>query len=346
MPRMPRVEYEGAIYHVTVRMAGHAWETGRGLAPSVCLFRDDAERERFVEQLGERVAAYDIRLYAWCLMLTHFHLYLETPRANLGRFMHSLQTAYTVYSNLRRQRHGPLVGRYKAKPVEGDSYHLGLSRYVHLNPVRTAAALKRPVTERLRRLGDYRWSSYQAYAGRVKPPPWLACDPILAFFSGGSVEQRRKYRGFVEDALGEGEVEDQSAFRTTALAIGGDAFVDWIREKLIERGRDSKCAADTALRRHAEVVPVEDVLRVAARILQVHPSAFEERRRNSDLRGVAAHALCRFAGLSQREAAAELGMKTGAAVGQQLQRLRQRVCTDTHLRNRLASLEAALCVSR
>jgi hypothetical protein len=245
MLRLPRVEYEGAVYHVTVRMAGHAWETGRGLDPSVCLFRDDAERERFVEQLR-----------------------------------------------------------------------------------------------------GYRWSSYQAYAGKVKPPPWLACDPILAFFPGGSVEQRRKYRGFVEDALGEAEVEDQSAFGTTALAIGGDAFVDWIREKLIERGRDSKCAADTALRRHAEVVPAEDVLRVAARILEVHPSAFEERRRNSDLRGVAAHALCRFAGLTQREAAAVLGMNTGAAVGQQLQRLRNRVCSDPHLRDRLESLETSLHTSR
>ena len=97
---------------------------------------------------------------------------------------------------------------------------------MHLNPVRTAASLKRPVTERLRQLRDYRWSSYQAYTGKVKPPPWLACDPILAFFSGGAAEQRRKYRRFVEDALGEAEVEDQSAFRTTALAIGADAFVD------------------------------------------------------------------------------------------------------------------------
>jgi hypothetical protein len=64
------VEYAGAIYHVTVRMVGQAWETGRGLTPATCLFRDESERERFVEQLGERVAAYGVRLYAWCLMLT------------------------------------------------------------------------------------------------------------------------------------------------------------------------------------------------------------------------------------------------------------------------------------
>ena len=127
MARVPRIEWAGAIYHVTVRMAGQAWETGNPLDPAACLFRDDAERERFVERLGERVASYRIRLYAYCLMLTHVHLYLETPGANLGRFMHSLNTAFTVYSNLRRNRHGPLVGRYKAKPVEGDRYHRTLT---------------------------------------------------------------------------------------------------------------------------------------------------------------------------------------------------------------------------
>lgn len=344
---MPRVEYEGAIYHVTVRMAGHAWETGHGLNPSVCLFRDDAERERFVDQLGERVDAYGIRLYAWCLMLTHFHLYLETPGANLGRFMHSLETAYTVYSNLRRERHGPLVGRYKAKPVEGDSYHLGLSRYVHLNPVRTTAAREQPLEERLKRLREYRWSSYQAYAGRQKPPSWLACAPILAFCgSRRPTEQRREYRRFVESGVGPDGEEDRDRFRNSAPAIGDDAFVDWIREQLIERGREAKCPEDTALRRVSVSLSAVNVLEVTARMLNVEPVDFQERRRNSDLRGIAARVLCRYAGLTQREAAGVLNMKTGAAVGQQLQRLQSRLATDPHLRRLLADIEESLTPDR
>jgi hypothetical protein len=86
--------------------------------------------------------------------------------------MHSLGTASTVYSNLRRNRHGPLVGRYKAKPVEGDSYRLALLRYVHLNPVRTTAVRELPVEERLLRLRHSPWSSYRAYVGNVKPRYW------------------------------------------------------------------------------------------------------------------------------------------------------------------------------
>ena len=64
MPRMPRVDYAGAIYHVTVRVVGHAWETGRGLSVTARLFRDDAERTRFIVQLGERAETYGVRVYA------------------------------------------------------------------------------------------------------------------------------------------------------------------------------------------------------------------------------------------------------------------------------------------
>lgn len=275
-------------------------------------------------------------------MLTHFHLYLETSRANLGRFMHSLETAYTVYSNLRRERHGPLVGRYKAKPVEGDSYHLALSRYVHLNPVRTTAAREQPVEERQQQLRDYRWSSYRAYMGSAKAPSWLACGAILAFCGEKATEQRREYRRFVESALGGNEQDEGAQNRTSALAIGGAAFVDWVRGQLIERGRGAKCAADTELRKLKREWPAAQVLEVAARLLGVPCAAFEARRRNSDLRGIAARLLCRFAGLTQRDAATVLGMKTGAAVGLQLRRLEARLDADSRLRRRLAEIEATL----
>ena len=68
------MEYAGAIYHVTVRMVGDAWESKRVLRPEACLFRDDRERERFLEQLGERVEIFGVGLYAYCLMLSHIHL--------------------------------------------------------------------------------------------------------------------------------------------------------------------------------------------------------------------------------------------------------------------------------
>ncbi|MBU4248404.1 MAG: transposase, partial [Verrucomicrobia bacterium] len=142
MARHLRVEFPGAIYHVTCRMIGDRWlDQSR-------LFVDDKDRERFVDCLADRVEQYNIRLYLFVCMTNHFHLVFETPEGNCAKFMQSLSTAYTVYYNLRHGRHGHLLdGRYKAKLVEGDEYLLALSRYVHLNPVRVGALKDKPLAE-------------------------------------------------------------------------------------------------------------------------------------------------------------------------------------------------------
>ena len=144
MARPLRLEYSGAIYHVTGRMVG-SWRDER-----LRLFRGSRDYRRFVERLGEGVEEYNVRLYSYCLMGNHYHLVLETPEGNLSRFMQKLITAYTVYYNRRHRRHGHLMdGRFKAKLVEGDEYLLKLSRYVHLNPVQVGRWKKRPVSERI-----------------------------------------------------------------------------------------------------------------------------------------------------------------------------------------------------
>jgi len=194
----------------------------------------------------------------------------------------------------------------------------------------------------LQHLRDYRWSSYRAYVGTEKAPSWLACGPILAYCGDRPAEQRREYRRFVESELGAVAEAGRQMFRDSALAIGGEAFVDWVRGQLIDRGRGAKCAADTALRQHPVTLSAGHVLEVVAGRLNVEPAVFRERRRNSDLRGIAARVLCRYAQLTQREAAGVLGMKTGAAVGRQLQRLQSRLDADSRLRVRLAEIERAL----
>ena len=102
MARHLRVEYPGAIYHVTCRMVG-SWRTEK-----TYLFKDDADRERFLDQLAERIEQYNIRLYLFVCMTNHFHLVFETPEGNCSKFMQSLSTAYTVYYNLRRSHHGAI----------------------------------------------------------------------------------------------------------------------------------------------------------------------------------------------------------------------------------------------
>jgi len=133
-----------------------------------------------------------VRLHQYVLQQNH-HLVAETPRGNCSAFMQSLLTSYTVYFNLRHQRHGHLFdGRFKAKLVEGDAYLLSLSRYVHLNPVRVEELRDVP-EEAIERLGSYYWSSYLQYIGRRKRLDFVTCAPTLALMEGAAVDRPRRY---------------------------------------------------------------------------------------------------------------------------------------------------------
>jgi putative transposase len=126
MTRPVRIEFSGALYHVTSR--GDRKEA---------IYEDDVDRERFLEILGEVVRVWNWTCHAFCLMTNHYHLVIETPDGNLSKGMRQLNGVYTQASNRRHGRVGRLFqGRYKAILVDGDAYLLELTRYVVLNPVR------------------------------------------------------------------------------------------------------------------------------------------------------------------------------------------------------------------
>jgi len=166
MPRPLRIEFEGAIYHVKNRVDRRE-----------PIFRDDADRKRFLETLGEACAKTDWQVHALCLMGNHFHLVIETPKGNLVAGMKWFLGTYTARFNRRHKLFGHLFsGRYKALLVDAASpgYFRTVCEYVHLNPVR--AKLLTPEQP----LRDYVWSSYAEY---LKPParrwPWLGAERLF-----------------------------------------------------------------------------------------------------------------------------------------------------------------------
>ena len=127
MARPLRIEYEGALYHLT----------GRGNRREA-IFADAQDCLAFLALVEESLKRYGVRLHAYVLMGNHYHLVAQTGVANLGRWMHWLVTSYTVYFNRRHRRVGHLFqGRYKSIVVEAEGYLLALSRYIHLNPGET-----------------------------------------------------------------------------------------------------------------------------------------------------------------------------------------------------------------
>lgn len=163
MARPLRIELAGGVYHVTSR--GDRREN---------IYRSDEDRVEWLAVLGQLCARFNWRCHAWCQMSNHFHLVLETPDANLSQGMRQLNGVYTQRFNRDHGLAGHLFqGRFKAIPVERETYLLELARYVVLNPVR-AGMVARP--------DDWSWSSYRAMVAAAPTPEWLESDWLLGQF--------------------------------------------------------------------------------------------------------------------------------------------------------------------
>ncbi len=213
MARPLRIEYAGAIYHVTSR--GNARNK---------IFRDDQDREIFLFILGTIVKRYNWLCHAYCLMDNHYHLMIETPDANLSIGMRHLNGVYTQKYNRRHHKPGHIFqGRFKAILVQKETYLLELCRYVVMNPVR-AGVVEKPES--------WRWSSYQNTAGLRKGPDDLTSDWILGLFSRKKGVAQKEYRAFVREGIHGGspwsELQGQ-------VLLGEEGFVEKFKEVLEDK---------------------------------------------------------------------------------------------------------------
>ncbi|MBI2214771.1 MAG: transposase [Acidobacteria bacterium] len=181
MARQLRIEYPGAVFHITSR--GNERRH---------VFLDDEDRDQFLQLLADAVTRFSWILTAYTLMTNHFHLVIETPVPTLSRGMQWLNGSYAAWFNRKYDRSGHLFGgRFHAFIVEKESYYLELIRYVALNPVR-AKMVTRPE--------EYRWSSYRATAGYEPAPAWLQVSEIATLF-GAAADWRDMFRAYVDETL-------------------------------------------------------------------------------------------------------------------------------------------------
>ena len=210
MARPLRIEYPGALYHLTTR--GNARDD---------IFFSDRDRQLFLDILGEVCERLQWLCYAYCLMSNHYHLIIETPEANLSKGMRQLNGVYTQRFNRCHGRSGHLFqGRYKSILVDRDAYLLEVSRYVVLNPVR-ARMVHRPE--------QWPWSSYGATAGTAQTPKWLAHDVLLSHFSRRRVQAHERYIQFVLDGVTQSNIWDGLQQQ---IYLGDDQFIIQIQSRL------------------------------------------------------------------------------------------------------------------
>ncbi|GAB1233764.1 hypothetical protein UT5_01570 [Ferrigenium sp. UT5] len=213
MSRPLRIEFAGALYHVTSRGDGRE-----------DIFLDDADRELFLEVLEEVGERFNWTLHAYCLMDNHYHLLLETPDSNLAKGMRHLNGVYTQRFNRKHKRVGHVFqGRYKAIIVQKQTYLLELARYIVLNPVRARM---------VRAARDWPWSSYRATATMAATPPWLATDWILSAFSDKRSAAIERYKAFIAEGKNQPALWEQLK---NQIYLGTDAFVEKMQTKKPEK---------------------------------------------------------------------------------------------------------------
>ncbi len=204
MARPLRLEFGGALYHVTSR--GDRRED---------IYDADNDRESFLAILDNVCDTYNWVCHAYCLMSNHYHLLIETPDGNLTRGMRQLNGVYTQTFNRMNSRVGHVFqGRYKAILVEKESYLLELSRYIVLNPVRAGMVVS---------VDDWHWSSYRATTGQAKGPECLNTEWILAAFAKTKSVAIEKYKQFV--AEGKGQPSPWVLLRKQ-IYLGSEQFVE------------------------------------------------------------------------------------------------------------------------
>ncbi len=307
MARPLRIQYSGAFYHVTSR--GNERKA---------IFQTDKDRERFLSYLQSAHERYGAIIHVYCLMDSHYHLLLETPRGNLSEILHHINGAYTTYFNVKRQRAGHLFqGRYRAILVEKDAYCQELSRYIHLNPLRAGM---------VKDLGRYPWSSYPYYIGLKKKPSWLETGDILGYFGGEGLRTQRRYCGYVKEAIGV-KLKDPLAAVFASTFLGSQEFIKQVgeRTKIL---KDPDTRNIPVLRALVEGPSLEEINRRVGDVVEPKGSLFKK---------FCIHISHRYGGFSLKEIGRFYNMKE-SAVSQASRRFRQMIMKESSLRKLLGQI--------
>lgn len=312
MARPLRIQYEGALYHVTCR--GNEQKA---------IYKDDQDRKVFLELLVDGLGRYNIILYCYVLMENHFHLLLETPLGNLSEFMRWFNITYTSHYNRRQKRAGHLYqGRYKSVLVEKETYLYILSRYIHLNPVRTKQIEKVSLSEKKKYLKNYKWSSLSGYISDSRKKSFIDYAQVLEPYGGDTKEGRKKYWETIGNDLSTGVDIKEKVVGESIL--GSSTFIDWARDTFLS----IKSREIPAVKHLRKYKTKEEIIEAVCKGVGKH---FHEIRSGRGIsRQIAMDMLYRLGGLKGSEIGEMMGVDY-STVSQGRKRLREKLIKDKKL---------------
>ena len=271
------------------------------------------------------------------MLASHSHALVRTSLGNLSAFMQALQTGYAVYLNLRHRKRGHIFqGPFKDRLVQEDLYLLKLSRYIHLNPVKTRRHRDEPLREAVAALRAYLWSSYRGYVRLEKRREWIEYAALEAQVAAWCGKRRGAYRKYVESGLVETDEELAEALRPGSWAVGAREFVEEVRSRYRkESERGVRRAEDVSGRHEVDPVPAPLVLEALLHELDLGEAELRQRRGGGLYRGLAARLLVKHSAMRQREVAHLLGVGTGAAISIRIREAEKALEADPSLRRKI-----------
>jgi REP element-mobilizing transposase RayT len=281
--------------------------------------------------LTESQGIYSVKLYAVVLMGNHFHLLLETPLGNLNEFMRRFNITYTGYFNRRHDRVGHLYqGRYKSILVERESYLSELSRYIHLNPVRTGELEAEEVKVKRQYLLDYRWSTLSGYLKTSERWPGVDYGLVLSEFGGDNPRGRRAYGKRIGQDLTGGI--DLKGKVIGGNVLGREGFIQWAREKFVKDLPAGDYTGYKVLKRYKAREQI-------SRLLEAEFGLTLDQIRNvkGDMRRMAMELLYRAGGMTGLEIGGLFGVSPGA-VSRERKRLSARMAEDGLIKTNFENL--------
>jgi len=178
------------------------------------IFRNDKDREDFLERLARLLPETQTGCYAWVFIPNHAHFLFRTGIVPLATLMRRLLTGYAVSFNRRHKRHGHLFqNRYKSIVCQEDVYLRELVRYIHLNPIRAE------IVSNLTELNKHPYCGHCVLMGRKKRP-WQNADYVLRYFGKSFRVARKGYFSYVEAGLDQGRRDDLTGGRLIR-SVGG-----------------------------------------------------------------------------------------------------------------------------
>jgi hypothetical protein len=293
---------------------------------------------------------FRVRVCAYCIMNTHYHLLVRTPEANISQAIQWLNGSYGIWFNKSHDRSGHLFGeRFKAILVENGARGIEVSVYIHMNPAATtalglgkkakavqavgigAAPSKELVERRLAKVRTFRWSSYRAYAGYGKAETWLDRGALLDRLGKTEEQQTTGYRAFLEDRIRQGQEEDLWSQVRWGLVLGGERFARKVRGRIVVTAQSRH---RRELRRRRDF---DEIVRMVERLKGAKWEAFRDCYGDWG-RDLVLWAGRQFGGLKLSELAARAGAASDPAVSMAIKRLQQRSLQQRDLRRAMRAI--------